>query len=233
MNVSTFFLKSIADRGIEIQKWSAALNHADTPEPWHHLKRLFHALKSSAAMAGFRHLSDIAALAETAAEQRSDKHAFSDFATLLTRGARAPDMFEPSHPLFEKIRTRLNGGLNVLIIDDDTFITEIIRASLDMDGSYAIQTAVSGNDALEILKTSRPDVIVLDLILEDMSGMELLTRVSQWETLRNTPVIVLTGSDEPDIRRKALAAGAAAFFQKPFNPGDLIATIKQLIQQSL
>ena len=66
MDVSILFLKSIAERGLQIQKYTNALSNPDNPgmaTSWSQLKRLFHSLKSSAAMAGFHHLSDLAALA--------------------------------------------------------------------------------------------------------------------------------------------------------------------------
>jgi len=232
MNVTTLFLNSIADRGIEIQKYTAALSVHDTTDPWTQLRRLFHSLKSSAAMAGFDHLAHLAALAESATHRHTAKTAISDFAVLLTQSNNTPDRLTPANPLFEKIRIRLTPSPQVLIIDDDPFITEIIRASLDLDSTYSILTAPSGKNAQEILADTIPDIIVLDLMLEDMSGMELLHRITSRHSLRSTPVIVLTGSDEPDIRRQALAAGAACFQQKPFTPGELIAIIKELLNQS-
>lgn len=232
MNVSMLFLNTVAERGLEIQKHTRALAQNDSPAPWHQLKRLFHSIKSSAEMAGFSHLAHLAALAEAASEKHISIPAINDFADLLAQGAETPEMLEPDHPLFNKIRTRLNKTIQVLVIDDDPFISEIISASLDMDGAFSIRTAASGHEALGILDITLPDVIILDLLLEDMSGIDILNSISQRNALRSTPVIVLTGSDEPDIRRVALEAGASCFFQKPFAPADLIAAIKKLTAQT-
>lgn len=119
--------------------------------------------------------------------------------------------------------------IKVVIIDDDLFIAEVIQASLEMDGHYAVKVCSSAQEAFDCLKNFTPDIIIQDLLLEDMDGIDLVRYLKGMDNLSQTPVIVLTGSDETAIRRKALAAGAALFIQKPFAPNDLIRSIRDLI----
>ncbi|MBN1296593.1 response regulator [bacterium] len=228
MNMVQIFLKTVAERGAEIAHYTTELSRNPIPSSWQHLKRIFHSLKSSAHMAGFIDLSHLATLAESAADRQIHAQTLTDFAYLLIQSADSPDLLQPAHPRFRDIQSHLGDTTRVLIIDDDSFITEIIRASLDMDGIYSITTAASGKAALTTLEQSVPDVIVLDLLLEDISGIDLLTRITERVTRHAIPVIVLTGSDEPDLRKRVLDMGAACFLQKPFTPSELIATIKQL-----
>ena len=120
----------------------------------------------------------------------------------------------------------------VLIIDDDSFIAEIIQASLEMNGNYLYRLCHSGSKALECLNDFPPDIVILDLLLEDMDGIDLLKEMSRLETMKSVPIVVLTGSDEPGIKRKALEAGASSYVQKPFVPHKLVNLIQELLVSS-
>jgi CheY-like chemotaxis protein len=114
----------------------------------------------------------------------------------------------------------------ILICDDEPALRELIRASLD-DG-YLFAEASDGLTALELAREVEPDVVVLDLMLPRLGGLEVLARIRADEHLRHVPVLVITAWNE--TREDVLAAGAAEFTTKPFDPDALKASIERLIE---
>jgi len=116
----------------------------------------------------------------------------------------------------------------VLICDDEPALRELIRASVD-DG-YLFAEAGDGVAALELAREVDPDVVILDLMLPRLSGLEVLARMNEDEQLRDVPVIVITAWNE--TREDVLAAGAAEFVTKPFDPDLLRGAVKELLSES-
>jgi CheY-like chemotaxis protein len=114
----------------------------------------------------------------------------------------------------------------ILICDDEPALRELIRASLD-DGYYFAE-ASDGLTALELAREVEPDVVVLDLMLPRLGGLEVLARMRADEHLRGVPVLVITAWNE--TREDVLAAGAAEFTSKPFDPEALKASIEKLLK---
>jgi len=112
----------------------------------------------------------------------------------------------------------------ILICDDEPALRELIRASVD-DG-YRFAEASDGIGALELARELNPDVVILDLMLPRLSGLEVLARLNDDERLRNVPVVVITAWNE--TREDVLAAGAADFVTKPFDPERLREVVDRL-----
>jgi len=113
----------------------------------------------------------------------------------------------------------------ILICDDEPALRELIRATLD-DG-YRFAEASDGITALELVREVEPDVVILDLMLPRLGGLEVLARFRADEQLRQVPVLVITAWNE--TREDVLAAGAADFASKPFDPDALKASIERLL----
>jgi CheY-like chemotaxis protein len=113
----------------------------------------------------------------------------------------------------------------ILICDDEPALRELIRASLD-DG-YLFAEASDGVTALELAREVEPDLVVLDLMLPRLGGLEVLARFRADEHLRQVPVLVITAWNE--TREDVIAAGAAEFASKPFDPDVLRASIERLL----
>jgi CheY-like chemotaxis protein len=105
----------------------------------------------------------------------------------------------------------------VLICDDEPALRELIRASID-DG-YVFAEAGDGVAALDLAREVNADIVILDLMLPRLSGLEVLARMKDDEQLRDVPVIVITAWNE--TREDVLAAGATDFVTKPFEPDRL------------
>ncbi len=113
----------------------------------------------------------------------------------------------------------------ILICDDEPALRELIRAS--MDDGYEFAEASDGIIAMELAREVEPDLVILDLMLPRLSGLEVLARLNEDERLKDVPVLVITAWNE--TREDVLAAGADDFVSKPFDPEDLKAAVNRLV----
>jgi DNA-binding NtrC family response regulator len=114
----------------------------------------------------------------------------------------------------------------ILIIDDEADIRESLETLLDMEG-YAVHAVGTAGDGASALERSNYDLVLLDLMLPDRSGMELLHEVRQRDT--ETPIILLTAYGSLEVAVKALKAGASDYFAKPWDNEKLLVDIRTLI----
>jgi CheY-like chemotaxis protein len=113
----------------------------------------------------------------------------------------------------------------ILICEDEAALRELIRVSLG--ASFGFIEASDGVEALELAKSEQPDVIVLDLMIPGISGLDVLARLRQEENGHRLPVVVISAWG--DARDEAFAAGADRFVLKPFIPDDLRAVVEELV----
>ncbi len=107
---------------------------------------------------------------------------------------------------------------HILIIDDDPYIGDLLQESLENAG-YSVSRAFTGTDALEILSKEKPDLILLDLMLPELSGEELLPMI------KDIPVIVISAKIDVSNKVDLLLGGAADYVTKPFDMRELLARI--------
>ena len=117
----------------------------------------------------------------------------------------------------------------VLVIDDDERVHEALREALD-PSSYAVASAFSGEEGLQLHDRLRPDAVLLDVILPEMGGMAVLRALK--EASADVPVIVMTAYAEVQTAVQAIKCGAADYVQKPINPGALRRDLTQLVARS-
>ena len=127
----------------------------------------------------------------------------------------------------------MNGINEVLIVDDSPTIRRMVRASLSELQDRQFVEAASGLEAIERLAMGSVDLIVLDLNMPDIHGLEVLAFVRSHDKYRDVPVLVLTTRGDDDHRAAALKAGATAFMTKPFVPQVLAAQARQLLDRHL
>lgn len=120
----------------------------------------------------------------------------------------------------------------ILIVDDSPTIRRMVAASLQSLPDVAFAEASNGLEAIELLARERVHLMLLDLNMPDMHGLEVLQFVRLQNRYRETPIIVLTTKYDPETRQSALAAGAARFLTKPFDPGVLRETASSLLEQT-
>jgi len=122
-------------------------------------------------------------------------------------------------------------GQRVLVVDDDKEIVRILRAYLEKAG-YTVLTAYDGETALHIIRSDRPDLVVLDLMLPDRDGWDITRLVRADEALAATPIIMLTARVESDDKILGLDIGADDYIPKPFNPHEVVARVRAVLRRS-
>jgi DNA-binding response OmpR family regulator len=118
---------------------------------------------------------------------------------------------------------------SVLVVEDETSIASFVALYLKNAG-YAIRTVGTGKEALDALARDRPDLIVLDLMLPDIDGIEVCRRVRQSSEI---PIVMLTARDEDVDKIIGLEVGADDYLTKPFNPRELVARVKSILRRSV
>ncbi|MCA9175535.1 MAG: response regulator [Planctomycetales bacterium] len=117
---------------------------------------------------------------------------------------------------------------SILIIDDDRDQAFVLAKRLEKLG-FATGTAHEGRDGLGRALAEEPDLVVLDLQLPDMSGLDVCREIADSPRTCGLPVIVVSGEDAPDIVRECRAAGSEFFVRKPYDPNVLLVLIEQAI----
>ena len=116
----------------------------------------------------------------------------------------------------------------ILLVDDDDSVREVTRACLEIVGGYHVVSASSGQECLELSLTSRPDAILLDVMMPGLDGPSTFVRLQEQEETRNLPVVLLTAkTQEADLRRFA-ELGVAGVIRKPFEPMKLSDQVAEL-----
>jgi two-component system phosphate regulon response regulator PhoB len=119
---------------------------------------------------------------------------------------------------------------SVLIVEDEPAIRELISLYLTQAGFHPMQ-AVTAEDARFILRTEKPDLIIIDWMLPGMSGFDLARFLRRDQETKNIPIIMLTAKHEEEDKIKGLEAGADDYITKPFSPRELMARIKALLRR--
>ena len=117
----------------------------------------------------------------------------------------------------------------VLIVDDDPLIRHVVRAVLE-DGSYDLDEAASGEEALRVAAGHPPDVVLLDVMMPGIDGFEVAARMKKDARLKGAVVVMLTAKDAPEDRRRGMEAGADVYFTKPFSPLELLTTLSGVLR---
>ena len=118
----------------------------------------------------------------------------------------------------------------ILVVDDDPVILRLIEVNLDLEG-FEVVTANRGEDAIAKAGKAKPDLILLDLMMPEMSGWELAERLQENETTARVPIVFLSARTQDEDRRRGEELGVAGYVTKPFDPADLVATIRKLTKR--
>lgn len=116
----------------------------------------------------------------------------------------------------------------VLVVDDDILMQQVVAMRLKVNG-FRVLVASDGEEALPVIRSQSPSLIVLDLMLPKITGYELCRMIKMDEELQSIPVLVLSALEKQTDRDRAMEAGADAYFIKPFDLELLVAKIKQLL----
>jgi two-component system KDP operon response regulator KdpE len=118
-------------------------------------------------------------------------------------------------------------GVRILVVDDERSIRRFLKASLG--SQFVIFEAASGEEALAAVAANRPDVIILDLGLPDLDGVEVTRRLREWTQI---PIIIVSVREQEQDKIAALDAGADDYLTKPFGVGELVARLRSALRRS-
>jgi two-component system response regulator MtrA len=123
----------------------------------------------------------------------------------------------------------MNGRSLVLIADDDADILSLVRAVLERSG-HEVVAASDGAEALASVRARKPDLVVLDIAMPEVDGLEVLRRLRADPTTSELPVVLLSArAQEADVER-GFAIGASAYLKKPFSPRELSEHVAELLR---
>ena len=121
-----------------------------------------------------------------------------------------------------------NSQVRILVVDDEPPMVELVRGYLVREG-WTVLTAGDGNEALAVVRTERPDLVVLDLMLPGLDGVEVCRQI---RTFSDAYVVMLTAKSEEIDKLIGLAIGADDYLTKPFSPRELVARIKAILRRA-
>lgn len=116
----------------------------------------------------------------------------------------------------------------ILVVDDEKRMVRFIQLNLEQDG-FQVVTAYNGKEALDQVRTQLPDLVLLDIMMPDIDGFEVLKKIRE---VSDVPVIMLTAKGEEDDRVKGLELGADDYITKPFSPRELVSRIKAVLRRT-
>jgi two-component system, OmpR family, KDP operon response regulator KdpE len=121
-----------------------------------------------------------------------------------------------------------NGGKgNILVVDDEAQIARVLKTSLSSHG-YGVRTAADGDEAIQVMKEWTPDLVITDLRMPNLDGLELCRYI---RTKSKLPIIVLSVKGEERVKVEALDAGADDYVTKPFGIGELLARVRAALRR--
>ena len=123
----------------------------------------------------------------------------------------------------------MNG--RIFIIEDEPSIIQLVQHNLEKNG-FLVSSSLNGNDGLKELKKFQPDLLLLDWMLPDLSGIEICKNIRKDNSFKNLPVIMLTAKGEEEDKIKGLDSGVDDYLTKPFSFNELMARIKAVLRRS-
>ncbi len=121
--------------------------------------------------------------------------------------------------------------MSILVVEDESALAEVLRYNLESEG-FKVTVAHDGRSAMEQIEDARPDLVILDWMLPEMSGLDICRTMRRRPELRDVPVIMLTAKGEEYDRVRGLDAGADDYVVKPFSPKELIARVRAVLRRT-
>ena len=120
--------------------------------------------------------------------------------------------------------------MEILIVEDDTDIAELVAYNLERQG-WNVSLCHHGSEGLELIRRTHPDLVILDIMLPGMDGLEIFRRMKEDESTREIPALFLTARAQLDDRLTGLKLGADDYITKPFSPKELVLRVRNILQR--
>ena len=119
----------------------------------------------------------------------------------------------------------------IFIIEDEPSIIQLVQHNLEKEG-FIVSSSINGNNGLKVLKKFEPNLLLLDWMLPDLSGIEICKNIRKDMKLKSLPIIMLTAKGEEEDKIKGLDSGVDDYLTKPFSFNELLARIKAVLRRS-
>ncbi|MGH2784441.1 MAG: response regulator transcription factor [Actinomycetota bacterium] len=120
-------------------------------------------------------------------------------------------------------------GKGVLVVDDDRVIQQLLEVNLELEGYQVVGTASDGREAIALAEKLKPDLILLDIMMPKMDGLEVCRHLKSDPNLAKIPVVLLSARAQDMDIREGLEIGADAYLTKPFDPVELLDVVGRLL----
>ncbi len=114
----------------------------------------------------------------------------------------------------------------ILVVDDEPYMIRLLQHHIERAG-YRLVKATNGREALERIEEDQPDLIIMDVMMPEINGLEVLAQLRKQEQTKHLPVIIMTANAQRFTREQAEAAGVSAFLTKPFSPTQLMTEVRR------
>jgi DNA-binding response OmpR family regulator len=122
-----------------------------------------------------------------------------------------------------------NGAAHrILLVDDDQVILRLLQINFRLEG-FEVDTAARGDEALERVRSNRPDLVVLDVMMPGVDGWEVCRRLKEAPDARDIPVIFVSARAQDEDRQRGYALGVDEYVTKPFDPAHLVEIVRRLL----
>lgn len=118
----------------------------------------------------------------------------------------------------------------VLVVDDDPQVLRLLRVNFELEG-YEVMSATNGEEALELVRGDSPDVVVCDVMMPGIDGLEVVRRLRADPATVTLPLVVVSAKAQRSDVRQGLKLGADAYVTKPFDPAELLDVVAQLLDK--
>ena len=118
---------------------------------------------------------------------------------------------------------------NILVVDDEIDVVEVVEMLLELEG-YKVLKAYDGKEALEAVEKEIPDLVILDIMMPEIDGVEVCRRFRANEKLNNVPIVMFSAKISAYDKKESFEAGADGFISKPFNARGFISGIKTYLE---
>ncbi len=120
---------------------------------------------------------------------------------------------------------------SILLVEDEHAIASLVRYNLESEG-FRVREATDGDEAIDMVREERPDLVILDWMLPSVSGLEVCRNLRRSKENKGLPIIMLTARAEEEDRVRGLDSGADDYVTKPFSPSELIARVRAVLRRT-
>jgi CheY-like chemotaxis protein len=118
----------------------------------------------------------------------------------------------------------------ILLVDDEDYLRDLVRAIIE-DSECRVLEACNGIEALEMVRTENPDLVVLDWMMPEMTGIEVSMAMRKDPRTATVPIILLSGNDREACIKEGREAGVTAYMAKPFSPLELLTKVEEILAE--